>query len=211
MSGIGHERDDTITDLVAFKNLKTPTAVAEYIIEHNYLFEQQLIQFEDIIIDKTREIINKHKSLLDKYENEIPYLAQNIIALQSAKLSKLNYVLHSKVKDLFQIQSRKLVVLKQNLSSTIKSKLAKDEFMLELKVNRIKHTYSNSLLREKSKLNHFNDVIDSFDPYKVLKRGYTLIEQNNRIISKKDKLDQNNDVDITFHDGKIGATIKKEK
>ncbi|MDQ9827043.1 exodeoxyribonuclease VII large subunit, partial [Acinetobacter sp. 163] len=32
-TGIGHERDDTIVDLVAHTRFKTPTAVAAYLIE----------------------------------------------------------------------------------------------------------------------------------------------------------------------------------
>lgn len=44
LSGIGHEIDDVIVDLVAHKALKTPTAVANFILDRNMLFESQLIE-----------------------------------------------------------------------------------------------------------------------------------------------------------------------
>lgn len=34
ITGIGHERDDTVIDLVAHTRVKTPTAAAEFLISH---------------------------------------------------------------------------------------------------------------------------------------------------------------------------------
>ena len=33
MTGIGHDKDISVTDMVAFQSFKTPTAVADYLIE----------------------------------------------------------------------------------------------------------------------------------------------------------------------------------
>ena len=49
LTGIGHERDETILDLVAHTRLKTPTAVAEFIIGGVRSFEERmLLLFERI-------------------------------------------------------------------------------------------------------------------------------------------------------------------
>ena len=37
--GIGHDVDETVLDLVAHSSLKTPTAVADFIVQHNAQFE----------------------------------------------------------------------------------------------------------------------------------------------------------------------------
>jgi exodeoxyribonuclease VII large subunit len=42
LTGIGHDIDETICDLVAYATLKTPTAVANWIIDHNFRFENKL-------------------------------------------------------------------------------------------------------------------------------------------------------------------------
>ncbi|MCA0238134.1 MAG: exodeoxyribonuclease VII large subunit [Bacteroidetes bacterium] len=44
LSGIGHDVDETVLDLVAHTSLKTPTAVAEFLIQHNLFFENDLLQ-----------------------------------------------------------------------------------------------------------------------------------------------------------------------
>jgi exodeoxyribonuclease VII large subunit len=44
LSGIGHDVDETVLDLVAHRALKTPTAVAEFILQHNLLFESDVLE-----------------------------------------------------------------------------------------------------------------------------------------------------------------------
>ena len=53
-TGIGHEIDQSVSDLVANKQLKTPTAVASALIEHNYFFESEIQQLFNSI-EKTVE------------------------------------------------------------------------------------------------------------------------------------------------------------
>jgi exodeoxyribonuclease VII large subunit len=45
LTGIGHQIDETVTDLIAHTSLKTPTAVAEFIIYRNSLFLQHLQEY----------------------------------------------------------------------------------------------------------------------------------------------------------------------
>ena len=55
-TGIGHEIDDSLSDLVANRSVKTPTAAASTIIESNLQFESRMMdsvsQVEDIVKDR---------------------------------------------------------------------------------------------------------------------------------------------------------------
>ena len=42
LTGIGHDVDETVLDLVAHTALKTPTAVADFLLQHNQFFENDL-------------------------------------------------------------------------------------------------------------------------------------------------------------------------
>ncbi len=46
VTGIGHDIDLSVADMVAHTVLKTPTAVADWIVEHNSHFESNLIEIE---------------------------------------------------------------------------------------------------------------------------------------------------------------------
>lgn len=55
LSGIGHDSDETVLDLVAHTALKTPTAVADFLIGHNLHFESMLVQLQLSIRDALRK------------------------------------------------------------------------------------------------------------------------------------------------------------
>lgn len=49
LAGIGHDVDETVLDLVACRSLKTPTAVAEYLIQHNMTFEGGILELTEAV------------------------------------------------------------------------------------------------------------------------------------------------------------------
>lgn len=95
ITGIGHEIDQTVSDLTAHTSLKTPTAVAGYIIDSN-------LHYESIIIDKYNAInsiifqrIQDHKSSLASFEFQIGREVIGKIEREKDKLALLqNNVRH---------------------------------------------------------------------------------------------------------------------
>jgi len=68
-SGIGHDADETVLDLVAHTSLKTPTAVADFLIGHNLHFESMLVQLQLSIRDslwKSFETANRSIAHLEQ-------------------------------------------------------------------------------------------------------------------------------------------------
>jgi len=72
LTGIGHEIDQTVADVVAFKRCITPTAVAEYIIQHNFQFESELANLFLHVKDISQRLIKD-------YSNALKLLIQDII------------------------------------------------------------------------------------------------------------------------------------
>jgi exodeoxyribonuclease VII large subunit len=68
VTGIGHQRDDTIADMVAHSKLKTPTAVAEFLINGMEAFDQQLdfqyTRIRDLALNQLRDQQTKLFGLL---------------------------------------------------------------------------------------------------------------------------------------------------
>ena len=73
-TGIGHDVDETLVDLVAHRALKTPTAVADFLIQHNLHFESQLAELSQYLRYAASE--NLHEAQLQ--------LLSNVQSLQSA-------------------------------------------------------------------------------------------------------------------------------
>lgn len=117
ITGIGHETDTSVADHVAFRNLKTPTAVGAWIIEYNVSFESCLNkQLNEISQLLSRNIVQK-RSLLDNYEYQIQshfYKFTNQRKLYiSQKLNELNKV----IRDRLQKKSNELSEILLNVTT----------------------------------------------------------------------------------------------
>jgi exodeoxyribonuclease VII large subunit len=116
ITGIGHEIDETLVDIVAGISLKTPTAVAEYILQHNQTFEmtaQQLVidihhlanvkiqeanrnlmrlQFE--LSSHPGRLIARQFMLLENIQKHLPSFINNRLKKENVKLSNLERLIH---------------------------------------------------------------------------------------------------------------------
>ncbi len=101
ITGIGHDTDESVLDLVAHTALKTPTAVADFLLQHNLFFENEIFRLAENIrtaggyhlkinqleLDRLetathwsgRERLRTMTQTLDVLENKLPGLAAQII------------------------------------------------------------------------------------------------------------------------------------
>lgn len=115
--GIGHEIDETILDRVAHTSLKTPTAVAEFLIN-------RLLHFESNVVEHKNFILNAANYLLQEEKSQLTYL-QKMLQLQA------NTQLKGAKTELTQLQIRLPLATKNHLTLA-KHSLAQLEKVCEL-------------------------------------------------------------------------------
>lgn len=75
-TGIGHDVDETILDLVAYASLKTPTAVADFLIAHNLQFESALMNISLALKSNTLQKINNQALFINNLTKNIHFHTQ---------------------------------------------------------------------------------------------------------------------------------------
>lgn len=161
VTGIGHERDDTVVDMVAHTKKKTPTAVAEFIISGVRLFETQ-------IEDLQKSIIRYSDRLL---ENVHYTLQENLMRLNHSLKNILSYS-HSKLQLLmirFCLVSRKNFSDQKNRLSLV---LQKEIAVFQQRLQEAKNQYS--LLEQ---------FIYHFNPKNLMKRGFSIARINGILLT----------------------------
>lgn len=103
ITGIGHERDESVTDMVAHTRCKTPTAVAAFIYEQMVAQENRLLTVEEGIRTLlTERLTNEHKRL-DDYSQRIVRACSNRFVLENQKLAmvrqKLLLMFHNTIQE----------------------------------------------------------------------------------------------------------------
>lgn len=87
-TGIGHERDEVVLDYVAHTRLKTPTAVAAFMVEHNH---RELMLLDDInlrVAQSARLTLERGTTRLIQIEQSIPLYYARVREREDNRLSR---------------------------------------------------------------------------------------------------------------------------
>ncbi|MEY4905931.1 MAG: hypothetical protein RLZZ292_3746 [Bacteroidota bacterium] len=90
LTGIGHEIDSTVADLVAHTCLKTPTAVADFLLSHNALFEGQLLGLGNSLRFYAQNRLNTEGGNLTRAESLLTFPTQFLLQKEHQKLDEFS-------------------------------------------------------------------------------------------------------------------------
>jgi len=89
ITGIGHERDDTVLDFVAFHRAKTPTAVADFLIEQTEETASALTDCQKNIQQTTLEILDDNSESLRSKTSHLSLYVQDLLEEKRTELELL--------------------------------------------------------------------------------------------------------------------------
>ena len=117
LTGIGHERDETVLDFVAHTRVKTPTAAAAFIIDHQ---AEEATLLDDLyfrITHSAEERILQEKQRLEHQKAVLPLLFTNFIQGKQNGLQLLRQGLMNAGNQRLEREQHRLELMKQRLNS----------------------------------------------------------------------------------------------
>lgn len=185
ITGIGHQRDESILDLVAHTSCKTPTAVAEFLIGRIEETHDDLLNLQQAILYRTNEILQTENMRIQRAEMQFPRIVNEIVYEQKRRLTRKS----EQLKQLAAASSRTgiqhLAQLKQQLQTELRLLLKNKEHHL--------------LITEKE--------ISMSAPETLLKKGYSLTLKNGKIIKNKTQVRAGDMITTRLQDGEVISVV----
>lgn len=208
LTGIGHEKDLSVTDIVAYKALKTPTAVADFLINCANEAENNLTETVSGIISLTRNIILDHKHKVETFSMKINPLARIMISGMKEKLSSLIIETINSGKE--SVMKARLIPAnhKSRLASSSKSLLSASNNKLAGLRNGLVNETSGLLRKSGMHIEGLTGSLKILDPVNVLKRGFTITSLNGVIVKSKEALKSEDEIDTHFVDGSVKSRVE---
>jgi exodeoxyribonuclease VII large subunit len=91
LTGIGHEQDISVADLAAHTKLKTPTAVAEFLIMQTYSLDQYLEELQTTAINLVNDCLQNKQEQIDDLSRKLARIGNNVLVINSRTLDQLSY------------------------------------------------------------------------------------------------------------------------
>lgn len=108
LTGIGHEVDYTVLDMVAFTALKTPTAVADFLIERNGQFESSLVEMGHFLNQYVQNRLYTEGGDLSKLDSFLQFQTAFFIKNQAQKLEYCANELPKMVAQILKFENNQL-------------------------------------------------------------------------------------------------------
>jgi exodeoxyribonuclease VII large subunit len=186
ITGIGHERDDTVVDMVAHTKLKTPTAVAEFLISGMSSFEERLL-------DAQSTLVNRAKELLREENHRLQYLMQQFQHI---------------VRDRFNGEINRIETALHRLIYGTTQTINGNNNKLKLDVNRLVSGLRILFQEHKNKIKHFDQAIRLLDPINVLKRGYSVTYLSEKAIKDSSELQTGDIIRTKVYKGSVNSKVE---
>lgn len=210
ITGIGHQKNETIADLMAHTAVKTPTKAAELIIAHNRLFEEKVTQLRQQIVIRSQQLFSRNFQELASLQGSIINTAKDLIVVQKENVTDHQYVV---------LQASRLMLLnrKQELGEVSASLLLKPRMVVARKQNdmamniaKIQSATRLYLQTKKSQIAHYDSLCQLMNPAHILKRGFAIIHHNGKIINNASAIGAGTTVEIQMADAKMQATVNSK-
>lgn len=211
ITGIGHATNETVTEMVAFRNAITPTELADFLLQKFHDFSTPVLRAEETLISKAERLILEERQRLRHTVKFFRSVTDNV-------LIRSHHAIENQERDLFK-QANLTVLRQQQLGVSLAHKLrnlslsyckeqqqevAKQSFAMQKSVATfVKH--------ERIALSNVSKTIDNMHPDNVLKRGYSITRVNGKAVSSTDHLRLGDVMETTLSDGRVISQVSETR
>jgi exodeoxyribonuclease VII large subunit len=215
VSGVGHEADFTICDFVASKRAPTPTGAAVLITKDQSMIAKEIYEKMNLIRFYFKKQLEKkyydYENLINRHHFK-NFL--EILTIKEKELERIDYNLqvHSP-RNLIEKYFQKVNELTKRLKLyNLPEKINLNLINLEEKKKQIQKVLQAYL---KDKEQYYLSLVDKMitvNPLNLLRKGYVLTYQNQKLMTRMESVSLDKDLEIRFADGNVIArAVKKNK
>ena len=187
ITGIGHDRDESVADLVANTHLKTPTAVAQFLIDRANACDTILSEKIVTIKQSVRDVLTNHEKLNHEIVVNLISVLKNFYPLKTSQLeNKRNSIINN------------LRITEKNIQTSNNQTITNIINLLKTRI--LEKTYTLDSVKMKIDLN---------SPKQILKKGYTFTKINGKAAKSVSEIHEGQEITTFFYDGQVSSVVNK--
>lgn len=185
ITGIGHERDDTVIDLVAHTRVKTPTAAAEFLIRHQQAELDTLLALADTLHDRVSQWLTAERQRLSLLTARMPAAARLLVSDRAARLQRQQAALSDTARQAVYLRRNRLALLSQRLNALAESLLTAQRHRLSLR----------------------ETAVSAADPARLLRLGFSVTRLNGHALTDPAALGEGDELVTTLAQGTVTSRV----
>lgn len=184
LTGIGHERDETVIDLVACQRLKTPTAVAAWLISLRQDEAAMLTALTQRLQTATRERLFQARERLQQRTMALQRAAHAATAVRHTRVQRLDAA----------------------LTLTCRARLAREAERTERTAEALARAAQTLLRQHRTALAAASRCIAMAGPERILRMGFAIVRKDGHVLKDAAQATGGDHLEITLDHGTLSAT-----
>ena len=207
ITGIGHATNETVVEMVAFRNAITPTELADFLLQKFHNFSVPVQKAEEILASRARRMIAEEGKRIFQTVRYFRSVTDNVVSRSRHDIQHL-------ARDLFKVASLSMLQQKQlhasllyKLRSLSLSDLGDREQELKQTVFMLRKDVASFVKQQQGVVSNIEKTISNMHPQNVLKRGYSITRLNGRSVMSTADVEANDVVETVVSDGVIFSKV----
>lgn len=117
ITGIGHDRDECVLDIISYRKVKTPTAAAAFLIEVMAAVVERIEDAQQTIVNSVAIIMERQEMRLSQLQNGILSFARLFRTREEAKLDNLYLRLTNGIRQKTTLEQHRLQLMNQRINA----------------------------------------------------------------------------------------------
>ncbi|MGM0438914.1 MAG: exodeoxyribonuclease VII large subunit [Patescibacteria group bacterium] len=210
ISGIGHENDLSLLDLVADQRVSTPTDAGKFLSKSWKDGEKRIIESERNLSTATRRMIKQAERRFEEHANFFERKINQNFALKEKGLDYLFSSLTDKIKnkiDKFYALEKEVKAHGYKIKTKLKNNNQKvGDLNKNLQTN--KKRWEKAI---KNKLSEKEEKLNLSSPDLKLRQGYSITKLEGKVIKSAKDLSVGDMLETTFKDGEAKSRVEKNE
>lgn len=185
ITGIGHDRDESIIDMISFMQVKTPTAAAAFLIE-------RLLNVSERITAATSSITRCVQEKLEYERIRLTALSTRIPILFSL----------TKTRQLSIIDS-----LTQRMTAAVQQDIRQRQHQLQIAAQRLAPATQRTMQQEQHRLQMLTQRTAALDPAAILRRGFSMTLCNGRFVTDASQMKNGDIMETRLANGTVLSRV----
>jgi len=207
ITGIGHQKNETLVDLMACCFTKTPTQAAELIISVNHKFEDSLLSLRRGMLIKVQQRLSYEKELIARLSKIFTRDSFKLIEKEDQMLSRVKVNVSLLATGRLAKNRINLLNALQGLVSATNVYKTNQKREVALAGDKLFDLANRYLMNRTSSLGHYKKLFDLMDIRKTLNRGFAVVRTGGRIISEGRGINAGESISIDMQDATLGVRV----
>jgi exodeoxyribonuclease VII large subunit len=209
LTGIGHEQDETVADMVAHTRLKTPTAVAEFLLVKFQEEDGLLYEFSASLAEASRNILQDQENRLMKLAFTVKPLIRSAMEENRKRLAIDAVILKNASGKIISSGLNKTSMIQLRVTSFVNQFMLRQYHRITLALSHLKFIVPSLLKQESLKLEMLAVRNQYNHPMHVLKRGYSITLLRGKPLKNAGDVKEGERIETVLHKGRVNSKVEE--